>query len=126
MAFSMKIVEIAEITRDEIGHDMAATVRQELVATREAFQDQVNVFWRVPFPNDVLVSPDIPGGLHDPVDKTLIVFRQWPEQLELPDKQIFHAGSMSAISRSSIMPFWREHSGAATLFGQARHRGRCM
>jgi hypothetical protein len=42
-------VQVADIAWNEIGHDVALTVRRKLIAAREPVQYEVDVFWPLTF-----------------------------------------------------------------------------
>jgi hypothetical protein len=51
-------VQIADVTRHEVGHDLALAVRQELVAAGEALQDQMHVIGPITRVDQVMARTD--------------------------------------------------------------------
>jgi hypothetical protein len=47
-------VQITAIAWNKASHDLAASIRQELVATREALQDYMDVLRTVIFKNEIM------------------------------------------------------------------------
>jgi hypothetical protein len=80
---------VAEVARHEEGHDLAAAILQDLIATGEAGDDQVAVRGVVAFADDILawaVMPPILGC--KPVQQPLVLIGKGGELLHLHDPGI--------------------------------------
>jgi hypothetical protein len=64
-----KDLQIAKITGDQIGHDLAVTVGKYLVPTREATQDEVNIAGLVALGDQICIWRDRSRLLNDLIEK---------------------------------------------------------
>ena len=65
-------VQIAEVARNEVGHDLACAVGEQLIAARKALQDEMHVGWRVALPDQIFARPDLLGFADHLVQEALV------------------------------------------------------
>ena len=68
-------VQVAEVARDQVGHDLAAAVGQQLVAAGEALEDQIHVRGIIAFPDQVLTLAYEAGSLDSLVEEAPVGLR---------------------------------------------------
>ncbi len=83
-------VQVAEVARHEQGHDLALAVRQDLVAAREAVEDEEDVLGLVALLNQILASPDLPDLDHQTVQGPTGLIGEGLETLELACQRMLH------------------------------------
>jgi hypothetical protein len=80
-------VEVAEIARDEKGRDLARSVREQFVAGRPAFDDQMDMVGPVALANDVASGTHLPGVETQGRQRPAVLVRQPHDRLQLRDKR---------------------------------------
>ena len=83
-------VEVAEVARYEIGHDLALAIRQNLVAAGESVEDQVDVLGIVALVDQVDPRTHLPDPRHEVVEGRSILVGQRLETLKLPNERMVH------------------------------------
>jgi hypothetical protein len=81
-------VKIAKVAWDEIGGNLASTIRQDLVARRPALEDEVDVIGAVAFANDVAVRGDLPSSAAGVTQCLAIVLGECRESLQPRDERV--------------------------------------
>lgn len=88
-----RYVQVAEVARHQEGYDLAATIRQELVAAGKALGDQMNVLGPLTLRGNVLMCRDAPSSARDLRKDFAILICQVRSAFELRDQRIGHSAS---------------------------------
>ena len=86
-------VEVADVARDEEGHDLALPVGKRLVAAGEALEDQVHLVRPVALADEVLARADLAHVGDRLLDGAPVVLGQLGAAGELPDQRVEHGSS---------------------------------
>jgi hypothetical protein len=81
-------LEITEITRDQVGHDVALAVRKHFVAASEAVHDQMYVGRPVALLDQIGPSFDRPDISDEFIQHPFVGVRQRSEAAELPSQWV--------------------------------------
>ena len=98
--FQDENVEIAEIARDQVGHDLPFPVFQKLVAACEAFEHQTDILGSMTFADDVHAGCYGSRRPYDIVEQAPFIWRKWGELFELARQQVFQGTLPGMASRA--------------------------
>ena len=99
-------VEVAEVARQEIGHDLALAGRPEFVAASDAVQDQDHAGRRLALPDEVGTGGDGLRPGTDPAQHGLVGLRQRSEAFELAHEGHTHVCVVTCHDRGSTFSAW--------------------
>src|SRR5215203_1993802 len=87
-------VQIDEVPRDMDGADPALAVAQDLVAPREALQEELAFARTIPLPHHVLALLDGRGPCDDALQHPLFLIREAVALFKLEDEGVGQGGSL--------------------------------
>jgi hypothetical protein len=83
-------VQIANVPRHEVGHNLALAIRQELIAAGKSLKDQMHVIRPVTFVDQVLARTDDAGLGTRTFQNPPVLVSQVGTMLKLLDQRIEH------------------------------------
>src|ERR1700749_4084173 len=86
--FEQEDMQIAEVARQQKGHDLPPTICKKPVTASYAFQHDKHSARHLTFGNNVLVSIELLGGLTKLVQNAQVVLGERNEMLKLPCQRI--------------------------------------
>jgi hypothetical protein len=96
-------VQIAEVSRDEIGDELPTPVYEQFVSASQPLDDEMNVVGPLAFPDDVAAGSDPASADHNLVEIVEIFGRQRLKALELLSEYVsvgHHATSPGTTRRN--------------------------
>lgn len=97
---------VAQITGNEVGHDLALAIRQHLVATGPACEDQVDTIRGSALSNKVGMGGEMLWRVRKPLQRRSISLRQINVVAELADPRCIKKGLGSGPSSVRFEPAW--------------------
>jgi len=90
-------MHVAEIARQQIGHDLPVAFGGEFVPAGKAFQDQMDGSGLFVFPCQIDMGIDGSDIADDGIEQPLVIRTQRGVSLKLPDKSIVHCSETPAL-----------------------------
>jgi hypothetical protein len=117
-------VQVAEVARQQVGHDVPPTDLQQLVAAGEALEDQLHVARLVALADQVLARAHLAGAAGDLGEQPPVDGGQRREGLELAGERVGHARLLRTCRRDPPGPEPRRPRRIACALHAARSKPR--
>lgn len=94
-------VQVTEVARHQVGHDLALTVRQDLVTAGIAVKDEMNPLGNMAFLDEVRTCGHLAHAGNEGSQRSSIAVGEVLEALKLADQGILHRAT---VAKGNIVP----------------------